>query len=144
MVDAVLAAQGNDPAGASRAVKQLQAWVERADWNTILPAFARCVRITRDQKQIFNVNEKAFQEKEEEKLYAAIRKAEAELAARGATNVDDFLNAFTPIIPAINAFFDQVLVMAEDRTVRENRLALLQRIAAMPRGIADLSKLEGF
>ena len=60
VVDAVLAAQSNNPAGSARAVKQLQAWVEREDWRTILPAFARCVRITRDQKQAFSVNEKTF------------------------------------------------------------------------------------
>ncbi len=144
VVDAVLAEQAGDPASAARAVTQLQKWVERPDWNTILPAFARCVRITRDQKQAFQVNEQAFQEKEEEKLYAAIRKAEATLAKAPATSVDDLLAAFLPMIPMINAFFDKVLVMAEDQAVRENRLALLQRIAAMPRGLADLSKLEGF
>ena len=58
--------------------------------------------------------------------------------------VDDFLGGFLPMIPAINAFFDKVLVMAEDRAVRENRLGLLQKIAALPHGIADLSRLEGF
>jgi glycyl-tRNA synthetase beta subunit len=34
--------------------------------------------------------------------------------------------------------------MAEDEKLRENRLGLLQRIAALSRGSADLSKLEGF
>jgi len=54
------------------------------------------------------------------------------------------LNAFLPMIPAINRFFDDVLVMAEDRSLRENRLGLLQRIAALAGGVADLSHLEGF
>jgi glycyl-tRNA synthetase beta subunit len=58
--------------------------------------------------------------------------------------VDDFLNAFLPLIPAINRFFDTVLVMAEDPRLRQNRLGLLQRIARMAAGVADLSKLEGF
>ena len=34
--------------------------------------------------------------------------------------------------------------MAEDETLRRNRLGLLQRIAALANGVADLSKLEGF
>ncbi len=155
VVDAVLAAQAGDPANASRAVKQLQAWVQRDDWSTILPAFARCVRITRDQKQVFRVDEKEFREKEEKKLYAAVQKAEAALgiggraaATKGSSTskygVDDLLNAFMPMIPDINAFFNEVLVMAEEKTVRENRLALLQRVAALADGVADLSKLEGF
>jgi glycyl-tRNA synthetase len=34
--------------------------------------------------------------------------------------------------------------MAEEKDVRENRLGLLQRIASLADGVADLSKLEGF
>jgi glycyl-tRNA synthetase len=161
VVDAVLVAQSDNPAGSARAVKQLQAWVGREDWRTILPAFARCVRITRDQpggfvlpvrhaagtkpsaqKQTFSVNERVFVEKEEKDLFKALEKAEK--AERADGSVDDFLNAFVPMIPAVNAFFDKVLVMAEDEKLRENRLGLLQRIAALSHGAADLSKLEGF
>jgi glycyl-tRNA synthetase beta subunit len=58
--------------------------------------------------------------------------------------VDDFLNAFTPMIPAITHFFDAVLVMADDEALRSNRLGLLQRIASLARGVADLTRLEGF
>ncbi len=34
--------------------------------------------------------------------------------------------------------------MAEDTAIRENRLALLQGVADLATGIADLSYLEGF
>ena len=54
------------------------------------------------------------------------------------------LNAVVALIPSINTFFDKVLVMADEQSVRENRLGLLQRIAALADGVADLSKLEGF
>jgi glycyl-tRNA synthetase len=60
------------------------------------------------------------------------------------TSIDSLLNAFVPMIPAINAFFDKVLVMADVKAVRENRLALLQRVASLSQGVVDLSKLEGF
>jgi glycyl-tRNA synthetase len=146
VVDAVLAAQSDNPAGSARAVRQLQGWVESEDWRTTLPAFARCVRITRDQpaaqKQTFIVDEKVFVEKEEKELFKALEKAEKTKRADG--SVDDFLNVFVPMIPAVNAFFDKVLVMAEDKKLQENRLGLLQRIAALSHGVADLSKLEGF
>jgi glycyl-tRNA synthetase beta subunit len=48
------------------------------------------------------------------------------------------------MIPAIDKFFEDVLVMDDDKKVRENRLGLLQRIAALAEGVADMSKLEGF
>ncbi len=143
VVEAILSEQANNPAGSLRAVKQLTQWVERKDWHEILPAFARCVRITRDQKKTFKVDEKAFVEREEQRLYAALQKAESS-AAGGPASVDGFLSAFVPLIPAINAFFDKVLVMAEEKAVRENRLALLQRISALAEWVVNLSKLEGF
>ena len=48
------------------------------------------------------------------------------------------------LIPSINAFFDKVLVIAEDEAIKQNRLALVGEIANLSTGIADLSKLEGF
>ena len=51
---------------------------------------------------------------------------------------------FVPLIPAVNEFFDKVLVMTEDMSVQENRLGLLQRISSLADGIADFGKLEGF
>ena len=147
VVDAVVAAQGHNPARAVRSVQELTAWVSRADWNTILPAYARCVRITRDQKSRFTVDPASFVEAPEHDLFAALQTAEASLAAvraKGPVSPDSCLQAFLPMIPAINHFFDIVLVMAEEPAVRQNRLGLLQRIAALADGVADLSKLEGF
>jgi glycyl-tRNA synthetase len=142
VVDAVLAMQSDNPAGTARAVRQLTVWVARPDWSTLLPGYARCVRITRDQKVKFSVKPETFIEAEEKILFTALKKAEKRERVSG--SVDDFLNAFVPMIPAVNDFFDKVLVMAEAKPVRENRLGLLQRIASLADGIADLSKLEGF
>jgi glycyl-tRNA synthetase len=142
VVDAVLTAQGHNPAGARRAVAALLAWVNRSDWRAILPAYARCVRITRDQKERFPVNPQAFTEDDEKLLYSALLIAEASL--RKPYSVDELLNAFLPMIPSINSFFDTVLVMDEDLAKQRNRLGLLQRIAALAEDVADFSKLEGF
>jgi glycyl-tRNA synthetase len=142
VVDAVLAGQGHNPAGAAKAIEALQAWVEQPEWETILPAYARCVRITRDKTETYSVDAALLAEDSEKELYAALEKAEA--VARQPGSVEDFMKAFTPMIPAIDAFFENVLVMAEDEKVRQNRLGLLQRIAALADGVADLSRLEGF
>jgi glycyl-tRNA synthetase beta subunit len=58
--------------------------------------------------------------------------------------VDAFLRVVVTLIPSITSFFDKILVMADEKDLRENRLGLLQRIAALSSGVADLSKLEGF
>jgi glycyl-tRNA synthetase beta subunit len=144
VVDAVLTAQGYNPAHTHLSVKQLSIWVERPDWHSILPSFARCVRITRDISEKFELNPKAFVEKAEESLYSVLLQAEDTLKLAGVHSADSFLSAFLPMISTVNQFFDEVLVMAEDANLRQNRLALLQRIVALEEGIADMSRLEGF
>jgi glycyl-tRNA synthetase len=142
VVDAVLAEQGDNPAGVARAVQELAKWVARNDWNTILPAYARCVRITRDIKERFMVTPEAIQEPEEKALCAAIKAAK--VTERKPGSVDDFMHAFLPMIETINQFFDAVLVMSDDPILRTNRLGMLQMIASLADGVADFSRLEGF
>ncbi len=145
VVDAILAAQSTNPAGTVRAVKQLSAWVERDDWSSILDGFARCVRIIRsmdgrDQKTEFEVSERLLVEEAEKGLYEAVSRLPSTVEG----DVDSFLKNVSTLIPSITVFFEKIMVMVEDKAVKENRLGLLQRIAALSSGAADLSKLEGF
>jgi glycyl-tRNA synthetase beta subunit len=48
------------------------------------------------------------------------------------------------MIPAINRFFDDVLVMADDASLKQSRLGMLQDIWDLSRGIVDVTRLEGF
>jgi glycyl-tRNA synthetase len=141
VVDAVLAEQSANPAASARAVKQLQAWVGREDWSTILPGYARCVRIIRSTGAGVqpSVSSDQLVEAEEWQL-----NKELEAANRQPTTINEFLETVVALIPAINAFFDKVLVMAEDEKVKQNRLALVGQVANLSKGLADLSKLEGF
>ena len=42
----------------------------------------------------------------------------------------------------MDAFFDGVMVMADDEAVRNNRLALLSRLHLLMNRVADISKLS--
>jgi glycyl-tRNA synthetase len=147
VVDAVVSLQGENPARAAQAVRQLSAWIARPDWNRILPAYARCVRIMRSAGGAVAEAYKPLPgtEPAEQELYAALQTAEETLRQLpGSRTPDDFLNAFLPMIPAVDRFFEAVLVMVDEAQVRLNRLALMGRIAALAQGVADLAKLEGF
>jgi glycyl-tRNA synthetase len=142
VVDAVLAAQQTNPAGVVRAVRSLAENISKPDWPTTLAAFSRCVRITRDQKSVFTINPVYFADPAENELYKEIERVENDL--KKSRSMQAFLTAFLPMIPSVNKFFDAVLVMADDKNIRENRLGLLQRIANLTSGIVDFSLLEGF
>jgi glycyl-tRNA synthetase len=142
VVDAVVAAQGMNPAGAFRAVKILTERVKEKDWENTLDTFARCVRITRDLDKTYPVTEKLFKEKAEKALFDGVQKTDQGKLEGG--DLTEFFTLFDPLIPLITDFFDNVLVMDEDLTLRENRLGLLQIIAGYADGILDLTRLEGF
>jgi glycyl-tRNA synthetase len=142
VVDGALAERGDDPYGAYRAVAQLSAWVERDDWMDLLNAYGRCIRIVRDQEERFRFRPDADPEPATASLRRAYETARAQVTPE--SDVDRLLTALRPMIPAINRFFDDVLVMHEDKALRESRLGLLQDIWDLSRGIVDLTRLEGF
>jgi hypothetical protein len=99
----VLAAQGQNPAGVFLAVAGLSRQVKRSDWGAILPTYARCVRITRDQREIFPIHPSAFLDPAESALHAALVAAQS--APRRPGSVEDFMAVFEPMMPSINHFF---------------------------------------
>ena len=142
VVEAVLAAKAHDPYAAQQAAAQLSAWLVRAEWAPLLEAFARCARMTRELDGTTPVLPAALQHAAEQDLWRGLQAAEAACAQH--SSVDGLLRALQPLAPFVVKFFEDVLVMDEDAVVRSNRLGLLQRVAALGTGIADLSKLEGF
>ena len=137
---AVLAEQSHNPYAAFQTAAALQQATQAEDWESLLDAYARCVRITRKQTEQFTLRPGNFELQAEQKLALAYQVA---TAAQNGT-LPTFIESLGMLKAPINKFFDDVLVMDEDQQVRENRLALLQNIAALSNGLADLSELEGF
>ena len=89
------------------------------------------------------VDSALLQEDAEKALFAAVTAAtpgiEAQLAA---ADYSAALKALAGLRGAVDAFFDGVMVMAEDAKIRANRLALLSRLAGLMNRVADISKLS--
>src|SRR5262245_1993587 len=140
VVRAVLAEQGHNPYAASQAAMALAEALTAPDWQEVLESYSRCVRITRQLQETLVARPEAFTMPAEQTLWTAYQAA---AAAQDGT-VPQLVAALRSLVPAITMFFIDVLVMDEDLAVRNNRLALLQHIASLPKGMADLSYLEGF
>ncbi|MFZ1494571.1 MAG: glycine--tRNA ligase subunit beta [Candidatus Competibacter denitrificans] len=54
----------------------------------------------------------------------------------------DALNRLATLREPVDAFFDQVLVMTEDTALRDNRIALLNRLSELFLRVADFSRLQ--
>jgi len=142
VINAVLAEQAHNPYRAYMGMQELSGWVSGEDWETVLDNFARCVRITRSETAQYIIDPAKLVEPQEKALYEAYQNAVDTLGSEG--NVGAFLMVFQPMVPAVAAFFDNVLVHAEDDAVRQNRLGLLQAISQMQANRVDLSELSGF
>ncbi|MBE2231860.1 MAG: glycine--tRNA ligase subunit beta, partial [Anaerolinea sp.] len=111
VVQAVLAAQGDDPAAARRAVAALAEVVARPDWSPVLTAYARCKRIVRKLPEQYPLPAAGIDpEPAAQALLAAYQAAAPAVQAAGDVAALDA--ALHSLMTPINAFFDAVLVMA--------------------------------
>jgi glycyl-tRNA synthetase len=141
-VDAVLTARGDDPLRAYRTVRDLTRQVEAADWNEVLVAYARCKRIVRDLKERYPLRPERLTEPSAQGLCLAYLAVRDRVTPAG--DAADLVAVLRALKDPINAFFTDILVMAEDPDVRAARLGLVQHVAALPDGIVDLSRLQGY
>jgi glycyl-tRNA synthetase beta chain len=80
----------------------------------------------------------------EKNLHAELQRVAAAVAPlRAKRDYAGTLAALAALKPPVDAFFEAVMVMADDADVRANRLALLAQLDTLCREVADLSLLPG-
>ena len=93
--------------------------------------------------ELGEVDESLLQQDEEKALYAAAQGLQPKIAAAVAEgNFQTALSELASVKPQVDAFFDGVMVMAEDPAVKQNRLNLLNRLAEQMNAVADIALLS--
>ena len=91
---------------------------------------------------IGEVSESLLQEEAEKNLFGAMTRVRPQVdAAFAARDFAGALKTLAQLRDDVDAFFNGVMVMADDVTLRNNRLALLSSLHAMMNRVADISKL---
>jgi glycyl-tRNA synthetase beta chain len=89
-----------------------------------------------------DVNDALLQEEAEKNLAQALAAKTTVVAPLfAARDYTATLASLADLREPVDAFFDQVMVMAEDEKLRNNRLALLSRLSALFLQVADISQL---
>ncbi len=146
VVEAVLAAGFDDLVAARKRVEALGLIVGRADFQPLAAAFKRVVNIVEKQGKDVKggqTNPQKLVDEPERHLHTAFTQARNSVA--GLVQADDFsgaLREITGLKPAVDTFFDKVMVMAEDKDLRENRIRLRTEIGALFNQVADFSKIQ--
>ena len=167
VIDAVFALGDDDLVRVTKKARALQAFMNSDDGQALLQGYRRAANIlTAEEKKGFDLASaraeavsgsdkdtdaalmiaiaKTADAAEERALIAAIEGAD-EVASVALTS-EDFegaMSALSQLREPVDAFFEAVVVNAEDSMVRRNRLLLLSRIRAAADQVADFSRLEG-
>ena len=141
VIDAVLAIGEVDVIDILERAAVLKTFREQPDFDRVYPALNRVLRILPDQPPR-GIQPDLFQDDAEKQLGKVVDTAEAELnRCVQKRDYEGLLTRLGELQPAIDQFFDDVMVMADDAALQSNRLALLNAIAQKVYPLADLTKL---
>ena len=147
VVNAVLAAGSGDIVDDLARAEAVTKVRSSGDFASISVAFKRMKNILRQARESGKIPSSRIEQA------ALIEDAERELAAlipptaervrtlRAERNYDQALLEIAKLRPAVDKFFDKVMVMVDDERVRANRLALLETLVKEFSTIADFSEI---
>jgi len=139
VIDAVLSADLNVVPAVLAKAKALMAAVAEDEFKLVAEQFNRVHNLAQ-KAEADSVDEALFAESAERDLYQAYLAVSREVEGMDG-QAEKVLAALATLREPIHAFFDRVMVMAEDQAVRANRLGLLLRLSRLIYGYADFSKL---
>jgi len=103
--------------------------------------FTRCNNLAQEAAGR-EVKTEFLQDKEEKELFSKLLRAEENLSrVIEGKDYPAALDILRGLRPSVDAFFDEVLVMAKDEKIKRNRLAILNKSLSLFLKIADFSKL---
>jgi glycyl-tRNA synthetase beta chain len=147
VVGAVLAVDSDDVVDAAARADAVTNVRGSADFESISIVFKRMKNILRQASEKTNViamgvDPAGLREESEKELAALIPQTVATVdKLRAGRNYEGALLEIAKVRPAIDKFFDKVMVMVDDDNLRANRLALLQSVVKEFSTIADFSEI---
>lgn len=142
IADAVLAVHWQTPTAALACAEALTQFRMRPEFERLIIGQKRVANILKGMQPAGSPEERLFRESAETALWLQARQIQPEVdrlvAAHSYSATFDLLLGLRP---AIDRFFDDVLVMTDDPVIRENRLRLLQYIRSLFLKVADLSQI---
>jgi glycyl-tRNA synthetase beta chain len=141
VVDSVLAAGMDHLALTSDKIAAMEAFKSHPDFQPLAISFKRVANIIRDFHH-GAPNPDLFADVEENRLHAAF--LQIRQVVRAHIDGGDYSSALIEMARLrnpVDAFFEKVMVMADDEKVRINRLSLLLDISTLFREVADFSKI---
>ncbi len=146
-IEAVLANNPDDLSEVSSKLQAVQAFAALPEAADLAAANKRCVNILRKAQEksepiAQSVRTELLSEVAEQSLAQSLQVVAPQVnQAIAQRDYAGALQALAKLREPVDAFFTDVMVMAEDAAVRANRLKLLHDLAQLMNGVADISQL---
>ncbi len=146
LVAAVLSVSGDNILDVWRRAHVVYRMKEAPDFESLAAAFKRVVNIIRKadpEDTVSPIDSSLFEHASESALYdkfEAVKRSVDRHLHDG--QVEEAFSEIAGMRPQVDAFFDDVMVMAKEDAIRKNRLALLKSISDLFARLADFSKIS--
>lgn len=143
--DAVSALKPSRPLDFDKRIKAVTTFNDLPEAESLAAANKRVGNILKraESTQEMNVDQSLFEEQAETTLYETISSlAETVEPLFAAGDYEQALCKLSSLKEPVDDFFDNVMVMADDESIKNNRIALLHRMSALFLRAADLSRLQ--
>ncbi len=144
VVDAVAAGHTDSLYDCDLRIRALQEFQSHEAALALAAANKRINNILKKQsKAIGPVDPELLQEDAESQLFQQIRSLDSKVTSLFAeAHYLEGLEQLAQLRPAVDRFFDEVMVMSDDPALQNNRLALLDELLQSFRRVADLSRIQ--
>ncbi|ULJ59984.1 glycine--tRNA ligase subunit beta [Wielerella bovis] len=125
-------------------LQAVQSFKQLPEASTLAAANKRVQNLLKKaESELGEVRTDLLAQDEEKALFTAVQDLQPRVqTAIAARDFQAALKALAAIKPQVDAFFDGVMVMADDAAVKQNRLNLLNLLANLMNGVADISALS--
>lgn len=141
VIDAVLGVDYYSPVAVLAKAKALSELKDNREFQELLTSFTRAYNLAKKAGDTV-IQPQYFAETAENELYQAVQEVEVKVAElAGAQDYVGALAQMSLLAQPVTSFFNEVMVMAEDENLRNNRLGLLKSVVAITCCLGDLSKI---
>jgi len=121
-------------------IEALESIVSKDDFKENFSTFKRVANIIKDMDLTADtkVDEKLFKEEAEKRLYKKYQEA----VSKDAKDFQEYLKNLFSLKPAIDNFFDNVMVNDKDEAIKQNRKNLIATIYKAFRSVADIKEIS--
>ncbi|MGY0393627.1 glycine--tRNA ligase subunit beta [Fusobacterium sp. SYSU M8A802] len=142
VIDAVLNRDYDNIVEALERVKTLEAFAKEKEFGELLPVLKRVGNISKDHRDM-TVDTALFKEEIEKELYNfSMNLSEKVEEALANKDYSKYLKEITTGKDIINNYFDKIIVMDKDETIKNNRLSQLRFLTDIFSKMADLNQIE--